>query len=369
MEIIHVVLGKANPDRMNGVNKVVYQLATNQKLAGKNVSVWGITKNLTINYGERNFNTLLFKAYRNKFKLDKAFVSALKQKAGKAIFHLHGGFNPIFYSISRQLKKHNIPFVFTPHGAYNQIAMQRSSTIKKLYIALFEKPLLKRAAVIHSIGQSEVTGLQSFYLNNKSQLVAYGYQNELDVTATPPADKFIIGFCGRLDIYTKGLDLLVKAFSKFTLNQSNAQLWIMGDGPEKQTLAQLAIQHGVEDKVVFWGSVFGDKKNELLKQLHVFAHPSRNEGLPSSVLEAASIGLPCVVTTATNTGDVIKKYNAGRVIEQPDENELYHALLKIKNTIDNEGIAPIANRSKLMVTREFNWNKVVVDFDRMYAAA
>jgi len=60
MEIIHIVLGKANPDRMNGVNKVVYQLATKQVEFGENVSVWGIAKDKDTNYGERNFETRLF---------------------------------------------------------------------------------------------------------------------------------------------------------------------------------------------------------------------------------------------------------------------------------------------------------------------
>jgi hypothetical protein len=60
MEIIHIVLGKANPDRMNGVNKVVYQLATKQAEFGEKVSVWGISGDTVNNYGERNFNTELF---------------------------------------------------------------------------------------------------------------------------------------------------------------------------------------------------------------------------------------------------------------------------------------------------------------------
>ncbi|MBY0574697.1 MAG: glycosyltransferase, partial [Undibacterium sp.] len=50
----------------------------------------------------------------------------------------------------------------------------------------------------------------------------------------------------------------------------------------------------------------------------VFAHPSRNEGLPTSVLEVAAMGIPCVVTDATNVGDAIREYNAGAVIAEPD---------------------------------------------------
>lgn len=62
MEIIHLILGKANPDRMNGVNKVVFQLASQQAAAGRKVAVWGITKDTTHNYGARNFETQLFRA-------------------------------------------------------------------------------------------------------------------------------------------------------------------------------------------------------------------------------------------------------------------------------------------------------------------
>ena len=60
MEIVHLILGKANPNRMNGVNKVVYQLASRQSLSKRDVSIWGITKDLNHNYGERPFQTLLF---------------------------------------------------------------------------------------------------------------------------------------------------------------------------------------------------------------------------------------------------------------------------------------------------------------------
>lgn len=114
MEIIHLILGKANPNRMNGVNKVVYQLATKQAESGKNVSVWGITKDLTHNYGERNFETILFKAKKNPFLIGRNLKDSIRKKKGKATFHLHGGWIPTYSTISRFLSKNNIPFVITP---------------------------------------------------------------------------------------------------------------------------------------------------------------------------------------------------------------------------------------------------------------
>ena len=135
MEIIHLILGKANPNRMNGVNKVVHQLATKQVEFGERIIVWGITKDLTYNFEKRNFKTKLFKAQKNPFAIAKELEKAILAKKGKSIFHLHGGWIPIYFTLSKFFKKHQIPFVITAHGAYNTIAMKRSRILKKIYFS------------------------------------------------------------------------------------------------------------------------------------------------------------------------------------------------------------------------------------------
>lgn len=368
MEIIHVVLGKANPDRMNGVNKVVNQLATRQVMAGRTVSVWGITRDLTHNYPERNFATKLFKAYPGKFRLDTAFTEALPSKKSKAIFHLHGGFNPVFYAVSKELVAAGIPFVFTPHGAYNTVAMQRSMLRKRIYARLFERKILASAGMVHCLGKSEMEGLQAFYAAAKTRLVPYGFENSIVKNSMPDYHRFIIGFCGRLDIYTKGLDLLLQAFLKIKTLHPNAELWIIGDSEERKTLESMINTMQLKG-VTMTGSRFGQDKDELLRQVHVFAHPSRNEGLPSAVLEAASLGIPCVVTEATNVGDAIRRHNCGEVIEHPESEALYMAILKMYQRVKTEGWKTISESAREMVSREYNWNKIIGEFDKMYKEA
>src|SRR6201999_3525594 len=80
MEVIHLILGKANPMRMNGVNKVVHEMATNQVLRGYPVEVWGITANTTHDYPKRNFITRLFHRGINPFHVDKELKGALLEK-------------------------------------------------------------------------------------------------------------------------------------------------------------------------------------------------------------------------------------------------------------------------------------------------
>ena len=68
MKIIHVVLGKANPNRMNGVNKVAHNLATIQKKLSIDVEIIGLTNTPELEKIERNYNIYFFE--RKKIKMD-----------------------------------------------------------------------------------------------------------------------------------------------------------------------------------------------------------------------------------------------------------------------------------------------------------
>lgn len=368
MEIIHLVLGKANPERMNGVNKVVFQLASEQVKAGKEVSVWGITKDLTHNYGERPFKTLLFMDIKNPFSLDGLLSKALLEKKGNIVVHLHGGWVPQYIGVGRFLRKHGIPYVITPHGAYNTVAMQRSALFKKCYFAFFEKQLLKGARRIHSIGASEVQGLAQIYPNNQSFLLPYGFQTNSsnDTQVKPQSEHFVVGFVGRIDIHTKGLDLLLSAFGIFRKKAPEARLWIVGDGPELANLRQMADNLGLAESIQFHGSKFGEEKNELLRQMDIFVHPSRNEGLPVAVLEASYFGVPSVVTEATNVAEYIQQYQAGKAIPNEDIPSLEAAFMEFFHLWQKQGLQDTSLRAKQMVEEVFGWERLVQRFDELY---
>ncbi len=367
MEIIHILLGKANPNRMNGVNKVVHQLATQQHNHGLKVSVWGITKNTSKNYGERNFTTLLFKKPLNPFQADPRLLEALVAKKGKATFHIHGGWVPVFLQIALLLRKHHIPYVFTPHGAYNAIAMKRSGLIKKIYFKLFEKHIVKNASKVHCIGQSEISGLNSIFKSDNTMLLPYGFQMEFQpVSPNLNREELIIGFVGRLDIYTKGLDLLVDAFERFQKENHNSKLWIIGDGPEKEKLAKVIENKGLQGRVILFGSKFGSDKDMLIKQMHVFAHPSRNEGLPSSVLEASNLGIPCIVSEATNVSAYIQRYNSGIVVENENTEAIINAFVHIRHLWIKQSLPAIKFNSQRMVRHAFNWNSLMAQYHQLY---
>jgi len=216
-----------------------------------------------------------------------------------------------------------------------------------------------------------MVGLKCIFKNKKSILVPYGFENNVEVSFENSKNVAIVfGFIGRLDIYTKGLDTMIIAFKKLLKKSPNAQLWIVGDSNEKAKLNQMIIENDLSKNVTLFGGKFGIEKENLLKQMDVFVHPSRNEGLPTSVIEAASYGKPCIVTDATNIGDLITEYQCGETIYNQKGKELCLSMAKFAMIWNNQDdFTEIRKNAVRMVKENFNWKKVIQEFNtKLYNA-
>ena len=370
MEIVHIILGKANPNRMNGVNKVVNSLATYQTELGHNVSVWGITKNPIHDYPKRSYKTVLFHEV-SKFFLPKGIKKAINKKHQKTVFHFHGGFISQFILIAKLILKNGFKYVFTPHGSYNTIAMERSSWKKKIYVNLFEKELVENAKALHFIGESEIEGAKQLFQVDNYELVPNGQNvEEVEIPTTSKKENSfpIFGFCGRLDVKTKGLDLLLQGFAEYLDNNgSKGELWLIGDGKERGSLERLAQNLDIVDYIKFLGSLYGTEKIEKMNQLDYFMLTSRNEGLPGVVLEASVLGVPCIVSKATNMGSFINKDKAGIVLENNTPANIAKAMKTALTWKQDGSIVEVKENAKKMVKNEFNWNSIVNQLEQLYA--
>jgi glycosyltransferase involved in cell wall biosynthesis len=367
MEIIHLILGKANPERMNGVNKVVHEMATNQVQHGYPVQVWGITAHPEHDYPDRIFTTRLFQAYRNPFRLDATLKQALLDHKGRVVVHIHGAFIPVFYTLSRFLDDHTIPFIITPHSTYNRVMMKKNALLKKIYFRFFEKRLLDRSSFIHLLGKSEWIGLGDIYHNRKSVILPYGFTRQ-QVRDTPKKPSgFSVVYCGRLAAHHKGLDILLNGFALFNRKYPDARLMLIGDGREKKALKELSGLLGIEASVTFMGSVFGTDKNRILQECDVFAHPSRTDGLPATIVEACALGLPCVVSEATNMGEILEKHDAGYKMKSLDPAELDMGLTLIYNRIVKKGHRALLKANAFnMIDTDFCWTGVLRQLNNIY---
>jgi glycosyltransferase involved in cell wall biosynthesis len=359
LQIIHVLLGKANPNRMNGVNKVVNSLAEHQALLGSDVTVWGVTKSPVHDYPSRSYKTRLFKD-TGKFSISHELKMAIELLENvKVIFHFHGGFIPQFKPIAKLLVRHKIEYVFTPHGAFNTVALQRSKYKKKVYIKLLENYLVKHAKHVHLIGQSEVAGTQKVFGEIRFELIANGQAstgaNPVQVSKNGNRAP-VFGFVGRLDLHTKGLDTLLSGFAQQLRRTNNSsELWLIGNGPDREKLEELAQNLDIGKQMKLLGVKYGTEKDELVKQFDFLCLVSRNEGLPGVVLEAASAGIPSIVSKETNLETYILNNNAGFVAESNTIEGVTTALMAATKCIHEKKNFQLGRNAVKMIQRDFDW--------------
>lgn len=123
--------------------------------------------------------------------------------------------------------------------------------------------------------------------------------------------------------YRKGFDLLIKAFS--ILKNENAQLLIIGDGPERCNLQNLISDYALEEKVVLVGKKNKQEIVNILCESNAFVLPSRSENFSVAVLEALAVGLPVVATLCGGIRECINEKN-GLLVPVEDVEALANAL-------------------------------------------
>jgi glycosyltransferase involved in cell wall biosynthesis len=95
----------------------------------------------------------------------------------------------------------------------------------------------------------------------------------------------------------KGFDLLMKAMAAVRERFPEVKLILAGAGLEETALKSLSSELGLETAVCFAGHV--DHPYALFAEATLFVLPSRHEGMPNALLEAAAAGLPLVATPAS----------------------------------------------------------------------
>jgi len=361
MKIIHLVLGKANPDRMNGVNKVAHNHATHMARLGHDVTVWGITPNPVYDFPERDYKTLLFLASPNKFRLDKGLQQAIEYLYEEVVFHIHGALIPEFFLVTRLLRKKGIPYIYTPHGAFNRIALMKNRWIKMAYISLVERTILRGARKVHFLGGSEFENIDRLLPLKNKILIPNGQDMQelsFEYSQLQPGKAPVFGFCGRLDNYYKALDTQLDAFAAYKRNNGQGIFWIIGDGPDRGMLEQKAKQLGISGFVTFFGSLYGAEKLNRIANMDVFLHPSRSEGSPTAVLEACGLGVPCVVSTATNIGEAIEQYGCGIHLRINDTQHLAETFFTCENLFYSGELKPMGKKAIEMVKNDYDWMSI-----------
>lgn len=169
-----------------------------------------------------------------------------------------------------------------------------------------------------------------------------------------PVNAPVIGAVGRLEL-VKGHDVLLDAMIGLP---EGVVCVIVGAGSQLDNLKEKAKALGIEHQVIFVGNVA--ETSGIYSAFDVLCLPSRAEGLPLTVLEAQSCGVPVVATDVGSVRDAVCP-DIGRVVAPEDPEELAVTLLDMLR--EQELPSPRA-----FVAENFSWAKTLSSYAQLVKA-
>lgn len=238
-------------------------------------------------------------------------------------------------------KKYDIPYLITEHSTYvmrGEYSLEKEAILKLVYkqsvrpIAVGEK--LKQ--VVEKLGEQKV-------------LVVPNVVDTSRFKKSKSRDPYKM-----ININTlakkKRVDDLIKSFGIVQRKFNNAELHIVGDGPERSNLEKLTEKLQLSKNVVFHGSIPHGEINSLIEGKGILVSASEYETFGVTLIEAMAKGLPVVATRCGGPEDFVNKEN-GVLSEVGDVDGISAAIIGV---IENYAIYSSDNIANFV---ELNFGK------------
>jgi glycosyltransferase involved in cell wall biosynthesis len=177
----------------------------------------------------------------------------------------------------------------------------------------------------------------------------------------PTTSGFTLIYVGRL-APVKNHSMLLNAFRIAVSSMPELRLWMVGDGSERESLEQQARDLGIAAKVTFWGQQLDVA--QFFYAADAFIMSSKSEGLPMSLLQAFSIGLPAIVTDVGGMSEVVRLANAGYTVDPTDAVAMSAAILQIAGCAEER--QTFSRNAKVAFSSLFTLERMVAEYMSLY---
>jgi len=171
----------------------------------------------------------------------------------------------------------------------------------------------------------------------------------------------VVGSISRLSP-VKGLKYLLFAMKDILREMPEARLLLVGEGPSKERLKELAGKLGIEKNVFFATNTMDTRR--FLAIIDVFVFYSLEEGLGLSLLEAMAAGKPCVASGVGGISSVIEDNVTGLLVPPKDPHALKEGILRVLKDVPLG--AYLAENGKALIKKKFSLEKMVSEVMDVY---
>lgn len=293
-------------------------------------------------------------------------VSFLKKQKADAI-HLHG-FEGLIWGHSVALLA-GLPIIFTPHtiDMYNQFLYFFFKNFWRFFTFLKTKTLITVShndkKILIKRNMTPADKVKPIYLAVDKHRYD-GVLAEQKCVEGIPDGKFIVLQVGHLSIQKDPLSFF-RAAKSLTSKYEDIVFVHAGSGPMSGQMKAYVKYHNLEEKALLLGQrsdIF-----EVMGRANVVVNSSNWEGLPFTIIDAAHLGKPTVVSNVNGNVDIIKDGKTGFVFEKGD----YEALAaKVEALyLDKEHAAKLGAALKKSIKGQFEYDEMLTAHKDVYRAA
>jgi glycosyltransferase involved in cell wall biosynthesis len=273
---------------------------------------------------------------------------------------IHGAFGSSSGMVERACHKAKIATVAYPHIPYSPALFEDRPILKRIFFHLFERPYLRRVLAIHVHAPTHASYFDKLGVNTQCAVIPCGIQSELLENSPPhPGDRakgaFRLLYFGRLDVWMKGLDLLLEALARRPSPMDGLELVLMGSGSDRalQDLTGIAKRNGIAEIVRFAGHT--EQPWEAVQAADLVVLPSRFDGFAQTVCESLALGTPVVVSSRAAPAEYLDRSH-GVIVTEPEVEAISESILAAIPDIDE--LRMRARASKPFLRETLSWTVI-----------
>ena len=245
------------------------------------------------------------------------------------------------------------PLAITNHGLYSQSA---SEWLFQWYLRTLGRSTFNSADVVFCYTAADGRRLREFGVETDIEIVPNGIDTDRFRPEGPTNNLIETGdptilFVGRLVGGKRPSDALA-AIERVRESHPDARLVFAGDGPLAADLKRRAADSDLSSAVEFLGTIPYEAMPQLYRAADLFILPSRAEGLPRTVLEALSTGVPVVTSDLPQLRSIVEE--VGHTVSVGDVASFAAALTDLASAPERR--SKLGERGRKLVTAKYDWD-------------
>ena len=303
---------------VRGTTKAVHGLVSGCAHAGAKVTIICEGDHRSSDVSDSGYGIECFRQQSGlrQFSVSKEMKNWISDCEKEAVFVLNGMFHPRLTALKRVLKKTGRPYIIATHGDYHPASFHKHALRKHVYWHAFERPLLQGAAAIQVLDQRHQRNLSRRGVTGPFLVSPNGcFPVEVQRSPMTAGRRTRMLLFGRLDIYHKGIDLLLGAL-QIILRRHDVDLTIQGpEHDPREKINRLILEAGLRDRARCLAPEYDLPPSDVMSQYDMVVMPSRFEGFGLSALEAMVAERVVLITTEAGIAPHVEKSKCGVVID------------------------------------------------------